>query len=159
MLPFTRIVGGMDFNEPALAALQYARSIARAFGSSVSIVHVIPAVANEVYAYSTEMVETWERSAYEHLCKLLPTDERNALRGEFEVRIGAPVEEILNFAAEQKADLIVLGTHGRGPMGHLFVGSVAERVVRRAKCPVLTVGRAAASTTMAVPTEIAVAAG
>jgi nucleotide-binding universal stress UspA family protein len=159
MLPFTRIVVGMDFNEPALAALQYARSIAKAFGSSVSVVHVIPAVANEVYAYSTQMVETWERSAYEHLCKLLPEDERAVLRGQFEVRIGAPVEEILDFAGEQKADLIVLGTHGRGPMGHLFLGSVAERVVRRAKCPVLTVGRTAAGAAKAVATATAVSVG
>ena len=159
MLPFKRIVVGMDFNEPALAALDHARALAKAFGSSVSVAHVIPAVANEVYAYSTDMVETWERSAYEYLCKLLPDDERAVLRGQFEVRIGAPVEEILNFAEEQKADLIVLGTHGRGPMGHLFLGSVAERVVRRAKCPVLTVGRAAASATKAVAIETAVAMG
>jgi nucleotide-binding universal stress UspA family protein len=149
----------MDFNEPALAALQYAQSIAKASGAALSIVHVIPAVANEVYCYSTEMVESWERSACEHLHKLVPEADRVALAASFEVRIGAPVEELLNFASERKADLIVLGTHGRGAMGHLFLGSVAERVVRRAKCPVLTVGRAAASATKTVAAETALALG
>jgi glycine betaine transporter len=52
---------------------------------------------------------------------------------------GYPSQEIVKYAREHKVDLIVMGTHGRGPIGHLLLGSVAENVVRRAHCPVLTV--------------------
>jgi nucleotide-binding universal stress UspA family protein len=53
--------------------------------------------------------------------------------------LGHPVSEILSYARDRQVDLIVMGTHGRGPLGHVVMGSVAERVVRRAPCPVLTV--------------------
>jgi nucleotide-binding universal stress UspA family protein len=145
MITFKRIVVGIDFNEPSLAALEYARSLAASFGGSVSVIHVIPPVPTEVFTYSREMVENWERTAYERLWTLFPAAERTARQGRVEVRIGPPVDEILTFADERNADLIILGTHGRGPLTHLFLGSVAERVVRRARCPVLTVGQAAAA--------------
>jgi nucleotide-binding universal stress UspA family protein len=141
---FKRIVVGIDFNEPSLAALEYARTLAAAFGGDVSIIHVIQPVANEVYAYSVQIIENWERAASERLRELFPEAEGKGPRSRIEVRIGPAVEEILNFARAQQADLIVLGTHGRGAIKHLFLGSVAERVVRLAACPVLTVGPRAA---------------
>jgi nucleotide-binding universal stress UspA family protein len=141
---FKRIVVGVDFNEPSLAALEYARRLARRFDGSISVLHVLQPVANEVYAYSREMVDNWERSAYDRLWELFPAAERTEFGGRAEVRVGTPVEAILSFAEEQNADLIVLGTHGRGPIKHLFLGTVAERVVRLAPCPVLTVGQPAA---------------
>jgi universal stress protein A len=159
MITFKRIVVGIDFNAPSLAALEYARSLAKSFESSVSLVHVIQPVTTEIYTYSAEMVQNWERAAYERLWALFPAEERTTLQGRAEVRVGAAVEEILNFAEERKADLIILGTHGRGPLGHLFLGSVAERVVRRAQCPVLTVGRAAAVAAGVAPIDAVVVAG
>ncbi len=54
-------------------------------------------------------------------------------------QVGSPHREIVRYATEHQVDLIVLGTHGRGPLGHMLLGSVAERVVRTAPCPVLTV--------------------
>jgi nucleotide-binding universal stress UspA family protein len=154
---FKRIVVGMDFNEPSLAALEYARALAKSFGGSISLLHVLQPVANEVYAYSAEMVDNWERAAYERLWELYPAAERTALGGRAEVRVGTAVEAILTFAEEHGADLIVLGTHGRGPIKHLFLGSVAERVVRLAPCPVLTVGRAAADARKTLGGQAAVA--
>ncbi len=154
---FKRIVVGIDFNEPSLAALDYARALAKSFGGSISVLHVLQPVANEVYAYSAAMVDNWERSAYERLWELYPATERTASSGIAEVRVGSAVEAILTFAEEQKADLIVLGTHGRGPIKHLFLGSVAERVVRLAPCPVLTVGRAAAEALKTLGGQAAVA--
>ena len=53
--------------------------------------------------------------------------------------LGHPVMEVLRYAKDNAIDLIVMGTHGRGPLGHVVLGSVAERVVRKAPCPVLTV--------------------
>ncbi|MBI4640620.1 MAG: universal stress protein [Candidatus Tectomicrobia bacterium] len=58
---------------------------------------------------------------------------------EIEVRVGEPYEEILNFVQEQKIDMIVMGTHGRTGLAHLFLGSVAERVVRHSPVPVVTI--------------------
>jgi universal stress protein A len=55
------------------------------------------------------------------------------------VQVGSPFQEIVRYAVEQAIDLIVIGTHGRGPIGHMLLGSVAEKVVRKAPCPVLTV--------------------
>ena len=54
-------------------------------------------------------------------------------------QIGSPFFEIVRYAQDQQIDLVVLGTHGRGPLGHMLLGSVAEKVVRKAPCPVLTV--------------------
>ena len=67
-------------------------------------------------------------------------DDLRELRATLAVRSGSsPAAEIIRYANDANIDVIVLGTHGRGPMAHLFMGSVAERVVRAAPCPVLTV--------------------
>ena len=62
-----------------------------------------------------------------------------------ELRTGSPFVEIVRYARDERIDLIVLGTHGRGPIAHMLLGSVAERVVRKAPCPVLTVRRRTSS--------------
>ena len=69
----------------------------------------------------------------------LSNEERQKLQAVTTTVLGHPVMEILRYANENAIDLIVLGTHGRGPLGHVVLGSVAERVVRKAPCPVLTV--------------------
>jgi universal stress protein A len=80
-------------------------------------------------------------------------------------RIGTPFYDIATYASEHNVDLIVLGTHGRGPIGHMLLGSVAERIVRKAPCPVLTVRHPQhefvvenASATVATPAEVAATA-
>ena len=156
---FKRIIVGVDFNEPSLAALEYARRLARRLDGSISVLHVLQPVANEVYAYSAEIVDSWERAAYDRLLELFPAAERAEFDGRAEVRVGTPVEAILSFAEEQNAELIVLGTHGRGPIKHLFLGTVAERVVRLAPCPVLTVGQPAAAALKTLGSQVAVAVG
>jgi nucleotide-binding universal stress UspA family protein len=156
---FKRIVVGMDFNEPSLAALEYARRLAKSFGASISVLHVLQPIPNEVYAYSADVFDNWERASHDRLLEQFPAAERTVFDGRADVRVGSAAEEIVSYAAEQKADLIVLGTHGRGPIRHLFLGSVAERVVRLAPCPVLTVGRVAAGALKAPAAEAAVTAG
>ena len=69
-------------------------------------------------------------------------DDRRALKATATTILGHPVSEILRFATDERIELIVMGTHGRGPLGHMVMGSVAERVVRHAPCPVLTVHEA-----------------
>src|SRR5207302_3469836 len=73
------------------------------------------------------------------LQKLLTDAERERFQARFLTLTGSPFVEIVRYAKEQNIDLIVLGTHGRGPIAHMLLGSVAEKVVRKAPCPVLTV--------------------
>ena len=69
----------------------------------------------------------------------MPESEQSTHPVHCATRVGHPFVEILAFAAEQQADLIVMGTHGRGPVAHMLLGSVTEKVVRKARCPVMTV--------------------
>jgi nucleotide-binding universal stress UspA family protein len=75
----------------------------------------------------------------ERLAKILSPAEQKELKPVFELRSGFAAAEIVRYAKEQNIDLIVMGTHGRGFVAHAVMGSVAEKVVRTAPCPVLTV--------------------
>jgi nucleotide-binding universal stress UspA family protein len=84
-----------------------------------------------------EMLEQWQQQARERLAALVPDHETS--RSRMATVVGSPFYEIVRYAEEQQIDLIVIGTHGRGPIGHMLLGSVAEKVVRKSPCPVLTV--------------------
>jgi len=141
MISLKSILVPVDFTEPSLNALKYARALAGAFGSQVHVFHAIEDPA--VYAwevYSPPLVrEDLEKNALSQLQQLLTAEEKKQFQAEFTVRIGAPFVEIIRFAKEKNTDLIIMGTHGRGAIAHLLLGSVAERVVRKAPCPVMTV--------------------
>jgi nucleotide-binding universal stress UspA family protein len=83
------------------------------------------------------MLVQWETQARQRLATLLPEGDRTG--AVIATIVGSPFYEIVRYATEQQIDLIVIGTHGRGPLGHMLLGSVAEKVVRKAPCPVLTV--------------------
>jgi nucleotide-binding universal stress UspA family protein len=85
-----------------------------------------------------ELRERFERQAREGLERIAAAAELGT-RARLTTRPGHPVVEILRYAKAEAIDLIVMGTHGRGKLAHLLMGSVAERVVRLAPCPVLTV--------------------
>jgi nucleotide-binding universal stress UspA family protein len=131
-----------DFSDPANAALAYARDLATHFGSRLHLLHVVslpqtgwPAEGN--LSWPTLLADL-EADARVELERLIPKDDPVAERVTFSTEIGVPVEGILDYAAANPIDLIVIGTHGRGLVGHMLLGSVAERVVRRARVPVLT---------------------
>jgi universal stress protein A len=84
-----------------------------------------------------DMLAQWQEQARVRLQGLVPEAERAGVM--VAVQVGSPFQEIVGYAEAQHIDLIVIGTHGRGPIGHMLLGSVAEKVVRRAPCPVLTV--------------------
>jgi nucleotide-binding universal stress UspA family protein len=79
------------------------------------------------------------REAKTRIEETVTADERTKYRAQLATVLGHPVVEILRYAGEHNVDLVVIGTHGRGPLGHMVMGSVAERVVRKSNCPVLTV--------------------
>jgi nucleotide-binding universal stress UspA family protein len=80
-----------------------------------------------------------EHMVKDRLSRILTDAERQTYSAHVVTLCGSPFMEIVAYAKAQNIDLIVLGTHGRGPIAHMLMGSVAERVVRKAPCPVLTV--------------------
>lgn len=150
MTEIKRILVPTDFSEAADAALTYAIDLAAKLGASVSLIHVFDdPFANGVY--SGEYIPMPADMRAEIIADLRrKLAEAVARRGHSEmnpeVLVGSTARTIVDGAAERNADLIVMGTHGRGGMAHLLLGSVAERVVRTASCPVLTIRCTAAAT-------------
>ncbi|HET8761336.1 MAG TPA: universal stress protein [Nitrospiria bacterium] len=130
-----------DFSEGSQAALDYAVNLAKSFGSKIVLLHVIETTTYTM-TEALQLVNVYEvvRTAVEPVLDQMVTDlQQQKLSVSRAVAQGASAHEIVSQAREVGADLIVMGTHGRRGVNHLMVGSVAERVVRTAACPVLTV--------------------
>jgi len=146
MIALKNILVATDFSEPSDAALAYGRALARTFGATLHVVHVVDNVPTLVYgaeAYAVPMPELQEEidnAARKQLADLLVDNDRPPLPvRSILLTSNAPAAAIVDYAKSERVDLIVAGTHGRGGVAHLLMGSVAERVVRTAPCPVLTV--------------------
>ena len=132
-----RILFPTDLSALADAALRYATSLARDSGATLLIVHVeTPPViygGDEMYSgvYQADVGEISEM-----LEKVVPHDP--AVKCEHQLLQGDAATEIVRVAEEEKADMIVMATHGRTGLGRILMGSVAEAVVRKAPCPVFT---------------------
>lgn len=145
MVSIRQILVPTDFSEPAAAALAYARALADEFGSHLHIFHVVP--EPYVYPWGTEistlpladLMAQSEALANTRLAELIPSDQKPKGGLTVSTVIGTPIDRILDYIKHSHIDLVVMGTHGRGPVGHLLLGSVAERLVRRSPVPVLTV--------------------
>lgn len=143
---FTRILVPTDFSEPSDAALEYARTLATKFGSTLHLLHVVEApfvtgpLGTEVFIAETPAVqaELFEDSERQ-LAARITAHDRARFNATTEVVAGTSARTIIDVANERGIDLIVMGTHGRSGMAHLLMGSVAEKIVRNAPCPVLTV--------------------
>jgi nucleotide-binding universal stress UspA family protein len=146
MIRLTRILVATDFSEPSDAALSYGRELARAFGAHLQIVNVVDNLATAIVApegYVGNLMEVQcevEDAARKQLEALISDEDRRELGATPVLLVaGAPGFAIVNYCKEAEIDLIVMGTHGRGGLRHFLMGSVAEKVVRSASCPVLTV--------------------
>lgn len=146
MIAIKKILVATDFGPASDTALSYGRELARQFGARLHVMHVMETVAMTAateYGFAGLPVEyqaELEQAAHQRTEDLLTDEDRRELHATaVTVRHGAPAAAIVEYAAANAIDLIVLGTHGRGPLGHLLMGSVAERVVRMAPCPVLAV--------------------
>jgi nucleotide-binding universal stress UspA family protein len=143
-LNWKRICCAVDLSDPSRAALEMAAEIARRFDADLAIFHAAPMPgmtlptgdtlvsqqmidANE--AETDKLLEVWQRKA----------EQLGAPRVSTARAIGFVPEEIVRFASDGKFDLLVLGTHGRTALKHVLLGSVAEKVVRKAPCAVLTI--------------------
>lgn len=145
-MPFEirRIVVPVDFSETAIKALQYAVPFAAAFDAEVVLVHVTQtfSVPVELGYLPPDLIGTQQElmnSARLGLKKLGAAEIGDRVRSQVLVREGVAWQEIVAAAHETNADLIILATHGYTGVKHALLGSVAERVVRLAPCPVLVV--------------------
>jgi len=144
VITLKRILVATDFSDASKAALVYGRELAHTFGARLDVLHVVPNLAKyyaaESYTATFPEIEEGMEEAAQREVDLLLTDEDRRLGGRAMLRtLESPADGITRHAREVNIDLIVMGTHGRGGVSHLLLGSVAERVVRSAPCPVLTV--------------------
>lgn len=144
MIELKRILTATDFSPHSQVALRYAAAFAKSFDAEIILCHVLekpdflsnlPPVA-EGY-FPPNLADLQEKHARVQCEQVL------AGAGLSQARVlllhGRPAAEITRAATEENADLIIIGTHGRGAIAHLLLGSVAEKIVRSASCPVLTV--------------------
>ncbi|MBI3862441.1 MAG: universal stress protein [Planctomycetia bacterium] len=142
MIAVKNLLLPVDFSEPCLKATEYAVSLAHRFQAALHLLHVIedPVVYLPMFeSYPLPTREQFETYAQVRLDNWIPAQDSEGLRLETHFRHGAPHIEVIDYAEDSQVDLIIMGTHGRGIAAHLLLGSVAEKVVRRAPCPVLTV--------------------
>jgi len=146
MIDVLRILFPTDFSEASKEAAKYAFSLADRYEAELHVLHVIEEissslpdavrrVASDPENYMTQVRE----AADEELAASLPNNiagGKNVVRA---IREGSPPLQIVEYARDNDINLIVIGTHGRTGVSHFLIGSVAERVVRHAPCPVLTV--------------------
>lgn len=148
MFPFQKVICPTDFSEASLCGLKMASEMAEKFGSEVIVLYVLTSIqhlpsphveASEItfdtVAYEKRLVEEAQAKLAEIAAEIFP----EGVEPRLEVRIGQPAQEILEASREDDADAIFMATHGRTGLKHIVFGSVAERVVSRAGCPVLTV--------------------
>jgi universal stress protein A len=145
MICLQRILVPTDFSEHSRHALRYGIALAEKFGAELHLLHVFQDVAvyqPDAVTVGPPMVppvEALTAAARAALNALVQDHHLEHLQVHAEVREGPPVLEIVDYALEHQVDLIVIATHGRGWLAHFLLGSVAEKVVRKAPCPVMAV--------------------
>lgn len=146
MIAIKHILLPTDFSEFSAEAVNYACAFAERFGAELHVLHVIHELAASIPEAVVELagslenyMEEAELRALEKLGTVLDDDWCQGKRIVRATRQGSPFLQIVEYAKQNEIDLIVMGTHGRSGLSHLLIGSVAERVVRYAPCPVLTV--------------------
>ena len=140
-----RILFPTDFSAPAKEAQKYAMTLADRFGAELHLLHVVPEVAvplpDSTTAWTLPPADSklLVEDAQQRLLEELGPDWAEERRTVHAAVVGDAVEEIVKYANEHEIGMIVIGTHGRTGLSHLLLGSVAEKLVRLATCPVLTV--------------------
>jgi len=147
MIPFKSILCPTDFSERSFAALHLANECALKFGSEIILLNIhrpiphlptpridAPDIAFDMSAYEAQVAAEAEKTLAEISGKIFS----DSVKPRLEVRMGRPAKQILRFAEEEDVSAIFIATHGRTGLAHMVFGSVAEMVVRYAKCAVLT---------------------
>lgn len=144
MIQINKILVATDFSDHSAIALKYAEEFAKAFQAEVLLCNVVEEAGmlsqippgGEGY-FPPNMDEIRQANAEKQCAEQLA--ETSIEKHRVVVPIGNPFVEVVQLAESENVDLIIVGTHGRGAIAHMLLGSVAEKIVRKAPCPVLTV--------------------
>ena len=145
MISIRRILAPSDFSDHSLPPVRYAAELADKFGAELVLLHVVQDLALVLpdavmpTAVASPDIGAMVDAAQDGLTALVGKLGLARLNPRTEVRVGNPAGEVVSAAADLKADLICIGTHGRGGLAHMLLGSVAEKIIRHAPCPILTV--------------------
>lgn len=142
MSKLQQILIATDFGESSMRAVDFGLMLATQLGAKITLVHVyeIPAFAYEAFVYPTaDVIDALINAARAQLDKALTAIRQTVPDANAILRQGAPWQQILFAIDEARADLVVVGTHGRGGLPRLLLGSIAERVVRLSPMPVVVV--------------------
>lgn len=144
MVVLKNLLVASDFSPPSAVALDYGREFARSYGARLHVLHIVQNVlvqySPDVGMTSPLLQENLEDDARRQLGALVTQDDQQTLTIVTVVESSANVADgIVDYARRHAIDLIIVGTHGRGAVKQFLMGSAAERVVRTAPCPVLTV--------------------
>jgi nucleotide-binding universal stress UspA family protein len=145
MIDLHRILVPTDFSKHSHNALTYAAAFAEKFGAELFLLHVVQDLALfipeavSVAPPVTPPIEQMTAAVHEALQRVVREERLDRFTIHCEVREGTPFYEIIQFARDSAIDLIIMGTHGHTGLVHVLLGSVTEKVVRKAPCPVLTV--------------------
>ena len=146
MIAIKNILVATDFGDASETALRYGRALAAQFSARLHLLHVtenLHLAASNGYGYTSlpyRMQQEIELAARKQTEALLTEEDRRGLNAiAMTMTDNSPAAAIAEYAKAHDIDLVLVGTHGRGGLSHLLMGSVAERVVRTAPCPVLTV--------------------
>lgn len=143
MVNIKNILCPIDYSVYSEMALKYAIEFAEKYQAKLYLVHVLDIRVydiNDPDLYNVNIIdEETINKLRERLLKCVNEDAKSKISVEAVIIQGVPFAEIIRAAKERKIDLIVLGTHGRTGLSHAIMGSVAEKVVRKAPCPVLTI--------------------
>ena len=146
MININRVLVATDFSPVAETALVYGRSLARTFGAQLQVLHVVDDFSRYNYADGVGLLppnafrDEVERAGRKTLETILGEDDRRELRAVTVLRQGHnTAREIAQYANDAAIDIIVIGATGRGALDRMLMGSVADKVIRQAPCPVLTV--------------------
>ncbi|GFK95249.1 TRAP-T-associated universal stress protein TeaD [Fundidesulfovibrio magnetotacticus] len=143
MADFKKILCAVDFSDHSPKLADYAVSLARCTGAKLICVYVAPSLSqyvgfhvppSSIEAFVGEIVSGADSSMQAYLDAHFKGADATG-----KVLVGYPAEEILNMAEDEDADLIIMGTHGRTGIDRILFGSVAEKIVKSSKCPVLTI--------------------
>lgn len=145
MIALKKVLLATDFSECAKTAQEYASAFADQFQAELHVLNVVvdtslmTAEYGATLSLAPDYLDQITKQAKCSVDKIVADSVKRGGPGIGVTRMGSPPHEIVDYANQNGIDLIVIGTHGRGGFMHLLLGSCAEKVVRKAKCPVLTV--------------------
>lgn len=139
-MEITRVVVPVDFMENTDKLVDYATSMTGKLSAVIHFVHVVSFPTNDLVMgrpFVTEYEDKILTNAQERMLNLIEDNKKRSPDCTGEVVVGDPVDQIVEIAEAQKSDLVIIGTHGAKGLEKIMLGSVAERVLKRAHCPVL----------------------